>query len=843
MALQSMDNQAPGLAALQLWAKTHSEGGDSQGFLRISTTTKRVVYVPSKMSACEWFKKLFGIGYDKMTIINKLQEEIDNDVLMGVHERQAVLKHLQTFVQKIKLPLEIDKKVSAWITKNISNEQLIDAAVTRLNRCIFQRCWTRERMKKVSASGASQGKETASRMKYEIFSAKIETKRAFAAVSLKKRDDEVSDEEIASYYGISIHEFRAQKIAQACGDLAENMTPDQLSVTPFIPLHLPEVANYLQIDQKTLRSWMRASEEQLQKEERLAALSHQTITSKSVDVESLTTVCQDIEGDVGAFARPSVVIDLYRAGLALNPLKTRLDALLTDLLSHMAFIQRKTLWQMAQSAVSPLPEGLREKVAGVLWGIHGEKEAISTPWGGSSIERVPIKHAKDETTLSPIELVSKTLKEAEELKNKVNTAIAQDAYDVNMFSGEIQKFVGAASDKWKERLTLVSQKLDNVIARQKLRLEKLKANESVTVPLFFHGTPEVDTAFCITASGIRPQQATYFGAFISTQPAMLRYGPVIVGLGQEHVFTERKRYVDPKVVEDGLYLPDDLPSGLNANILRDKKLEKWISFSEFIGLNGNEQAFRKQFFDGFAFAISEQAGTTQLSKQEQSKLVADCLQVLKKTWKVHFEYDKQNQSWVLMRMKKEKTKTTYEPLTVEILLDLLKEHKLEAKKEDLLQNINLMMPTQMVAGTITIAEKSAPCLLVKQKSTTLPRPVATPCFIAPDSDLLDYFVRDENYQALMGKQNVYGEVEQKQQMKNRSIDVVREKFKEAFQSGASSSAEEDKKRKQDVDLHCIPLFEQLLEFDINAKVMGGIIVRQDWFSVPLPVQEKKVTMW
>ena len=229
---------------------------------------------------------------------------------------------------------------------------------------------------------------------------------------------------------------------------------------------------------------------------------------------------------------------------------------------------------------------------------------------------------RDVTTIDQLNLILLSAQEVKEtleklIKNPHLYHLCKAKFPVSM-----QLFI----DREGHHFELLKKKVEKIIIRQKKRLQMAELGHNVRLPTFFHGTKDLETAFHIMSSSIRPSPgSSWYGSFISTYPAMLRYGSVILGLPTESAFQNPVGLAKPSfrvyLEKAPLFMPDKR-TDVSLAVFRDKEREKWIGFHDHIFMSGKAKELRAEFLQKLRMNLQKDFEKSVIEKDIISPLLA-----------------------------------------------------------------------------------------------------------------------------------------------------------------------------------------------------------------------------
>ncbi len=668
------------------------------------------------------------------------------------------------------------------------------------------------------------------------FEADFAHKVAHTKVMLQEGQTEPTDEEIAACYNMSVHEVRAQRIADQFAKLCIEKHGKSLhSVEQIKSLDITftaeEIATKLGIDTATLNEWLNKAEEFNEYCQEFTALAtwfdktvYQMAQKVSIQpnevkshldrIEKLTTY---IQNNISSFSTPLIILKLYNLQEQIkfieenkskfriergNQAKQLLDAtedLLGQTIEMMELHRQGSVWKMMQSQTTP--KELREKIQSKTWGVSTFD--ITT----SNFYSMSVKNDELSTPISNQDLADITLKNAKALLEEVQKASKKPKAIPNLPSKELNKFITESNDKVKA-YEIAESKIKNVIRRQESRIERMMTGEAIDIPLFFHATPKMDVMFQVAGSGIRYSHATYNAAFMSTYPGMLRYGGTIIGLGSQAAFSAElsTHRHGKKVLEPG----ND--PGFNHGVLRDKDTERWIGFSDQVIINSKAAEVKHSFLQKLQTEIVSIAGNSsesidQSALHEVTERLFSCLQENKLT----FSLSNDGKNWTPLFLKRGK----YEELSKDALYEALNQTKGYLQSEEakaicelLLNNVDTLWKT--------IGGNSEGDKVSIEGSARFPQSVY---FIGFDDEkeISDYFENDHSYQ------------NRRYNKTSSSISQIREEAKKRYTVQGMDN-DQKKSLEEDLDLFCVPLMEQIVEFECLSQSTKGAAILKKWYT-------------
>lgn len=602
-----------------------------------------------------------------------------------------------------------------------------------------------------------------------------------------------TDEEIARCHNMSIHDLRVQKIASCYLNLCKNNKQQ----TPF---SAEIIETDLRAHAQTIETWLLAGETLAEKRALVTALGSDRIlenpTSTDTYLEDVQSICDYIENDFSSFAEPFTILKLFNISQALHhiqetnqskdtnacdPLILKIDQFITAILKIMELQRKGSVWEIIQAESTP--EKLRRTIVHKTWGISLFDQTDCL-----------YKTREVQTSLANGKIVDAVILRANQLKEIVEDALASPPHleSLNTGSIEIDRFYNQATDKEKA-LKLLQEKLINVIKRQQQRQNRLKEGTTISIPLLFHGAPSEDTIFQVAASEIRYAHATYNASFVSTNPAMLRYGGAILGMGTEKAF---RAPIGISEHHNQLVIPHNEP--VLPNVFRDIDFERWIGFKNSLTVNPQidelNQQFKESLQGNLVKILLEEKPDLGMDSEELHKQVLVILDLLKEQH-LTFVPDETGKIWTPYYMDKK----TYKPISKDILLKLTG-----------IQSIDTLWSA--IGGDATGTQITMPGTF---------RFPTTPYFIGLDDEeeLQTYFKESRAYK------------NRQQNKKEVSISSIRQKaITEAQKNQAPLTEEEATKLEEEINFHCIPLMEQIIEFNCISEYLGGPLVLKEWMN-------------
>ncbi len=657
----------------------------------------------------------------------------------------------------------------------------------------------------------------------KLFEASYLHKYVHAQVLLRK--NKPSHEEVASLHNISVHDLQMQRIADCYVSLCKEQKKD-------LDFSTMNIAKKLGISEEEIASALQQSELLLNKRELLATLGTQfnhaflkfsesqygglSRQEVSQNLDSTSELFRYIKSNFSSFSQPISLIKLFNISQNLEfitshnnlfdkehmqlakTLMTTAEELTGDILKVMELKRRGSVWEMMEAQSTP--EKLRDAIAQKTWGV-------------STLENGTYSMKKLKSSLSNEKIIEGVLERANELKAMVTSAQKNLPKELKCGSKEIDAFYksDAVPDK-KKACQVILQKLDNVIARQKSRLDQIKKGEKISIPLIFHATTKEDILFQIASSEIRHSQATYDGAFVATNPAMLRYGAAVLGLDLGVSFSAELIKTNAK---KPFVLPENEPFGLDPKGFRDPKIEKWLGFSESVTVNPKvfemERKFQEKLQPILIQTLLECDQSLSIDSPEVHRTIEEILSALSQK-KLTLSPSENRSEWTPFLRSSKKTYEEFSKKSAATIIAAIKKKSQEAKVKKLCKALesNLDSIWLKLGGN-----KEGSGIRIKGE---LQFPT-TPYFIGIDDEpyIKSYFEKDPHFQFVGGKEVT-------------SIDSIRKKAREGALQGKKLTAEEQKKLEENVNLHCIPLMEQIIEFDCISNQFGGALLLKEWME-------------
>lgn len=684
-----------------------------------------------------------------------------------------------------------------------------------------------------------------------VYDASIEKQEAEAKAHLKKGfNDPISDEEVAAYHNISLAEYKNKCIAETWYAICRD------NPTQPVNFSLEQVSSRLQLAPSEVQGWLDKGEELLALQEKLSLFGTRLSSTRGaeeefrLDTEDKNSLLDEterlltgIEKYRESFAKPYSIIKLYTIVSHLQALTTMSETseeekqragglseqatkIFGELLHRMNLKRQGLVWELMNARNTP--EELRTKIGGMLWGV--------SKLTGSYFPQITITAAAP--TRSEV-YIRAIIDKAQAVVSILNSP----PVDAEKLPKTIKEFY----DKNPGAVELLKQKLQHVINRQHARLRLLEQGETVDLPLFYHATSQANTLFSIATTGIRPTQATFYGAFVSTHPAMLRYGGVIVGLPERAAFSSSlsQQRGSPVLIPD--------KQSVERSIFQDPTREKWAAFENIVSINGQERKMTSQFLDFFLLAISTLfLGDCEMS---QKAYILETLRAKVEESKIMMEYvpDPQRPEQGFWKPVLEGRDKKYSSMTLEhiqMILEkcdpIVRDRVPAITLNELLRSIVNLYNEGTKSPLASYDEDAQAIRLFASRSMPL-----HPYFFAFDDELeIENFLKgDTQWKArqetkidnffryvreLLAKQLPIPEhfIEETAV----SITSLREQISKQLPipmlSITENDSEETKKRKTEINaqreqwlnLHCIPLFEQLIEFDLQSPDGGPILL-------------------
>lgn len=636
--------------------------------------------------------------------------------------------------------------------------------------------------------------------------------RTLAKAFLKKED--ITDAEVARFASMSLPSYRAMKIQEAYQELGSF---DAERIATKLGLTAGELSCWL--SDAELEVWLNTQLMQLGADVDLDGLSlPQDQRALRVQIADLSVFLTACENNVSCFVKPFQVLKLYNlkknlellqgvSEVDVGALKSKCDQLLEKTIDQLSMVRKAALIGLLQAPSTPfeLRQKIYARLFSVVKSVDGERVAINSPGKTTHTQIMEIKN------------------QAKEVRDSIKKAICQRT-EYAAFKAKLPVSICEFLDSvttgerdFSAALELIIKKLDNVIERQEKRLRDLFLGLDVRLPRYFHATQEIETLGAIIATGIRPSQgSSYYGAFVSTFPGMLRYGKIVVGLTEELAFDSKLgkgRSVAGSEVP--LFIPDI--ADVSRSVLHDQKREKWIGFEGEVYSNRQAKEEKRRFLAAFSFALKALYDQCQsvahpgVSLEEYQQVEAQALAKLEAS---HLTFVRGNN-----RMWKAQVKETtsfwsqkYVDVDAAQLTALFK--SLEANSlTAYLQTQILALLAQMkcywhLAYSNRASSFRTDGAIEFEGGGQLPR---TPYLIALDDEtsLREYFADATKWVTRAGRATAY------------TVLQVKEFYKRMQANNADSEEVTDY-----LSTHVIPMMEQLIEFDFMSQ--NGVQVLKEW---------------
>ncbi len=680
--------------------------------------------------------------------------------------------------------------------------------------------------------------KTNQQLRNRLFNASYTHKVAHAEIMLREKNP--TDEEIAACSNMSIHTLRSQRIA----DCYLSLCLEQKSVIEFSS---KQIAEKLGVDEQTINQWLENSERLVEIQSSFTKLGTQfdTLTRQSINTQSLDEkqakellheveiLFQYVEKNVDSFSQPLSILKLFSLSQNLSvinqkngysqelselsvKLQEKSQELLGTTIQQMELHRKGSVWKMMQAKSTP--EELRKIISSHTWGIGNNSGPKAT---------------EEPRSFASIDIAKNVLENAKKLKTELENKKGKGGALATKIS-DIDNFYNDASDDQKALEILIS-KVDNVIKRQETRIEKFEKGEPISIPLMFHAAPKEDVLFQITSSEIRYSNSSYTAAFVSTNPAMLRYGGAVLGLGSESAFSSplEKTFNDISIL-----LPGKLSAfGFNKDVLRDTKSEQWIGFSESVTINPKVQEVEQQFFaslqEHFLDYISKAHPEIPLDSKELHLVIAQTITDLRNE-KLTFTFTE--------KIIQEKKVAVWTPFIFKSgKYEELNALKLYAKIEE---NFSSKFPNVSAtqggfASNNLLRNLDSLCSIQKNRYTA---PI--PYFIGFDSEseVQNHFQGDWQWRNRSSAKQSDTSIEsiQKKALEQlpksfteRELALLEKKRKNPQCETTGWSTSEIQKVQQfieEVNMHCIPMMEQVIEFGLITQHIGGSLLLKEWLK-------------
>ena len=681
--------------------------------------------------------------------------------------------------------------------------------------------------------------KTNQQLRNRLFNASYTHKVAQAEIMLENKNP--TDEEIAACSNMSIHTLRSQRIA----DCYLSLCLEQKSVIEFSS---KQIAEKLGVDEQTINQWLENSESLVEIQSSFTKLGTQfdTLTRQSINTQSLDEkqakellheveiLFQYVEKNVDSFSQPLSILKLFSLSQNLSvinqkngysqtlsqlseKLQEKSQELLGKTIQQMELHRKGSVWKMMQAKSTP--EELRKIISSHTWGIGNN---------------FGIEDTEEPRSFASIDIAKNVLENAKKLKTALeNKKIQGGALQTNI--PDIDNFYNKAKDKQKAFEILIS-KVDNVIKRQETRIEKFEKGEPISIPLMFHAAPKEDVLFQITSSQIRYSNSSYNAAFVSTNPAMLRYGGAVLGLGSESAFSSPLEKLK-EVNTPPTLLPGTSTSFIRT-ALRDTTSEQWIGFSESVTINPKVKEVEQQFFaslqEHFLYYISYAHPKIPLDSKELHLAIAQTIIDLRNE-KLTFNFEentiegKKVAKWTPFIFNSGK----YEKLNSTQLYT-----KIEKNFSSKFPNVSA---TQGGFASNNLLRNLDSLCSIQKNSYTAP----IPYFIGFDNEpeVRTHFKNDV----------MWGNVRLDSKQLDTSIESIQKKALEQLPRSFTEHelALLEKKREnpqcettgwstseiqkvqqfiEDVNMHCIPMMEQVIEFGLITQHIGGSLLLKEWLK-------------
>lgn len=489
---------------------------------------------------------------------------------------------------------------------------------------------------------------------------KIKEQRRLSSVSrqielakAKLEKNEVSDEEVSVCSGKTVAQLRSMKIQETYEMIQQ--------------FDEKKIANVLGVSEVQIKNWLVESEKELWLNDMLTELggaysekrTKMPLGKLHAYLIDLRIFLRECEKHVALFTKPMQLLKMHNLLMNLDllepepyvdltPFKKLCQDLIEQMLEHMKRTRLHSLVQL--TGADSVHGNLREIIAKKVYGL-----AMTVRDPATGVERHLVSVAK---SIHPKEYINHvrvqavtTLQVIEEILVDVTSYDAKKA----KLSEHMVKFCDCNRYQLKSALTLLKAKLETLIKRQEKRLKLVELGIGFEPAAFFHGTPQLDTIFQIATTAIRPAHGkSFYGAFVSTFPAMLMYGEAMIGVPASHAFSsDLQGHVDidanlpafrHHVRRQGrggipfqprtqpLFFPDKMAWGPFEHATK----EKWIGLKDPITMNSKMNELTKRFYQAFESALFAfyqnfcQSGGVPLDLAEYHKFEAKLISLLEK---------------------------------------------------------------------------------------------------------------------------------------------------------------------------------------------------------------------
>jgi hypothetical protein len=439
--------------------------------------------------------------------------------------------------------------------------------------------------------------------------------RLYEIAKAKLQKSVVTDAEVSVVTGKSIANLRAMKIQEAYKKTQG--------------FDFAKIADELGITQAVLKEWLVDSEKEVWLNSVLMEIGGKyTEKASQIPLASLHPYLVDLnvffdefERNIQNFTKPLQILKMHnvKANLDLllpvpfvdlEPFKKRCDALIEQMIDGLKRTRQASLVSLGQSPSTP--QALRNLISVKLFSLA---MTIQHPFTGAS--QLALARARAINPQEQIEEIRRLAQETISIIDEILLDISKYDSKKAKLPESIVSFCDNNKHDLKSALAVIQKKLQNIITRQGRRQQLVELGIGFEPPVFFHATPQLDTAFAIVTTAIRPAHArSFYGAFTSTSPAMLMYGDAIVGAPQTAAFTgdigQAPSHMPPPSWHhwpkpgplQPLFMPDKR-SNMNLGVFHHKTKEKWIGLQDPIGMNPRIQEMKNQFYQTLFSSLHE----------------------------------------------------------------------------------------------------------------------------------------------------------------------------------------------------------------------------------------------
>jgi len=310
------------------------------------------------------------------------------------------------------------------------------------------------------------------------------------------------------------------------------------------------------------------------------------------------------------FSKPMQILKLHNLkrnldllnplpAVSLEPFKVRCDELINRLIDGLSRTRKSALISLTQA--DSTPKELRDLIAKKTFSLamtitnpfsHAPAYTYSQARGIHPKEHIEMVRQKAEETIVVVDEILANVSNYEAKQEKLPESIKH-------FCDHNRHDLHAA-------LTVIRAKLKNMVMRQTRRLKLVDLGVGHEPAVYFHGTPGLETAMQIATTAIRPAHGkSFYGAFMSTFPAMLMYGDAIVGTTQTAALTSdvgtatshggRHRFRG-QLLGGGRQMPLFMPDKRDDVMSGFRPKEKWIGLQDPIGINPKINELKDQLY-------------------------------------------------------------------------------------------------------------------------------------------------------------------------------------------------------------------------------------------------------